>query len=197
MNDVCALVLAAGKSERMGSQKLLLPFGEKTIIERVIDNILQAGLENILVVLGSHREEIEKVICHLPVTTCFNPYYSDGMHTSVIEGFRSLPENTGAVLVFLGDQPFIPAEVIQTVILTWRRSGKRIIIPTFQGKRGHPTLFDVRMQEEILHLDPVSGLRSITVKFPEEILEAEINFPQILKDIDTKSDYLNELNQMN
>jgi molybdenum cofactor cytidylyltransferase len=195
--DICALVLAAGKSERMGSQKLLLPFGGKTIIERVIDNILLAGLENILVVTGSHRDEIEKLISTMPITFCHNPHYSDGMHTSVIQGFRSLPENTGAVLVFLGDQPFIPAEVIQTVIITWRQSGKRIIIPTFQGKRGHPTLFDFKLREEILHLDPVSGLRSITVKFPEEILEAEINFPQILKDIDTKSDYLNELNQMN
>jgi len=194
MSDICAIVLAAGKSERMGSQKLLLPFGGKTIIETVIDNILQAGLENILVVTGSHKEEIEKLICTMPVTLCHNPDYYGGMHTSVIRGFSYLPDNACAAMVFLGDQPFIPPEVIQTVMLTWRASGKGIIIPTYQEKRGHPTLFDCKLREEILNLDPGMGLRSVTMKFPEEIIEVEVNFPQILRDIDTKNDYIGELN---
>jgi molybdenum cofactor cytidylyltransferase len=194
--DIWAIVLAAGKSERMGTQKLLLPFGGKTIIETVIENILLAGMENILMVLGSHRESIEKVISKEPVFTCFNHDFSEGMHTSVICGFRFLPENARAAMVFLGDQPFIPAEVIQSVISSWKQSGKGIIIPTYNGKRGHPTLFDLKLKEEILHLDPTRGLQSVTLKFPEEILEAEVNFPQILKDIDTKIDYFNELNQM-
>lgn len=193
LKDISAIVLAAGKSERMGSQKLLLPFGGKTIIETAIENILSAAVGNILVVLGSHKDKITQVIHHLPVSTCFNPDYEDGMHSSVIYGFSHLPENDRAVLVFLGDQPFIPAEVIQTVIHTWRASGKKIIIPTFRGERGHPTLFDCRLKNEILQLDPEIGLRSVTMKFPEEILEVEVNFPQILRDIDTKNDYITEL----
>ena len=194
--DICALVLAAGKSERMGSQKLLLPFVGKTIIERVIDNILESGVGKILVVTGSHREEIEKVIHCLRVSTCYNPNYSDGMHTSVIRGFSAIPENTGAVMVFLGDQPFIPEEVIQTIILTWRQSGKGIIIPIYQGKRGHPVLFDLRLKNDVMLLDPVSGLRSVIVRHPEETVEVEVNFPEILRDIDTKNDYITELNLM-
>jgi molybdenum cofactor cytidylyltransferase len=194
-NDIHAIVLAAGKSERMGRQKLLLPFRGKTIIETVIDNILLSGVENVLVVTGSHREEIEKTIHCLPVTICYNPDFQGGMHTSVIRGFMSLPENARAIMVFLGDQPFIPAEVTQTVIRTWRQSGKGIIIPACQGKRGHPTLFDSRLREEILDLDASLGLRAVMVKFPEEILEVEVNFPQVARDIDTKNDYFNELNQ--
>jgi molybdenum cofactor cytidylyltransferase len=197
MNDICAIVLAAGKSERMGSQKLLLPYGNLTIIETVIDNILQAGIEHILVVLGADGPEILKAIEGKPVQTCFNDRYAEGMHTSVVCGFRNLPENARAATLFLGDQPFIPSEAIRRVILSWKESGNGIIIPTCHGRRGHPTLFDLKMKEQILQLDPATGLRSVFTAFPEEILEAEINFPAILRDIDTKIDYLNELNQMN
>jgi len=197
MNNICALVLAAGKSERMGRPKMVLPFGSQTIIETVIDNIMKAGISDILVVTGSDRDAVESACSNKPVAICYNPKYEEGMHSSVVCGFSYLPEITRAVMVFLGDQPFIPFEVIQTVMHTWRQSGKGIIIPTYQGKRGHPTLFDFRLREEILQLDPAIGLRSVIKKFPEEMLEIEVNFPQIMKDIDTKIDYLNELNQMN
>jgi molybdenum cofactor cytidylyltransferase len=195
--DIWAIVLAAGKSQRMGRPKMVLPFGSQTIIEKVIDNIIEAGISDILVVTGSDRDAVESACNSKPVVICYNPHYEEGMHSSVVCGFSYLPENARAVMVFLGDQPFIPAVVIQTVIFTWRQSGKGIIIPTYQGKRGHPTLFDFRMREEILQLDPKRGLRSVIMKFPEEISEAEVNFPHILKDIDTKIDYLNELNKMN
>jgi molybdenum cofactor cytidylyltransferase len=195
-DDIYALVLAAGKSQRMGRPKMVLPFGSQTIIEKVIDNIIEAGISDILVVTGSDRDAVESACSSKPVVICYNPLYEEGMHSSVVCGFSHLPGNARAAMLFLGDQPFIPAEVIQSVILTWKQTRKGIVIPTYRGKRGHPTLFDFRLREEILHLDPVSGLRSVTMKFPEEILEVELNFPQILRDIDTKIDYLNELNQM-
>jgi molybdenum cofactor cytidylyltransferase len=194
MNEIWAIVLAAGKSERMGSPKMLLPFGESTIIETVIGSIRNAGLENILVVLGAYRQEIENAIRKIPAETCYNPEYSAGMHTSVICGFGQIPEQAGAALLFLGDQPSIPPEVIKEVISAWETSGKGIVIPTFNGKRGHPTLFDLRLKKEILQLDPLTGLRSLMTKFPGEIREQEMNFPQVLRDIDTKIDYLFELN---
>jgi molybdenum cofactor cytidylyltransferase len=192
--EIWAIVLAAGKSERMGQQKLLLPFGAKTIIESVIDQILNAGIDRVLVVLGSDRKKIGLALEGKPLLTCVNNHFEEGMHTSVVCGFQHLPENACAALLFLGDQPFIPVEVTQRIVFTWRQSGKGIIIPTYHGKRGHPTLFDCRLKDEIMHLDSGIGLRSVSIKFPEEILEVEVNFPQILRDIDTKNDYINELN---
>jgi molybdenum cofactor cytidylyltransferase len=197
IQKVHAIVLAAGKSERMGCQKLLLPFGEKTIIETVVDHILVSGIKNVWVVLGSHREEIEKVLSNWPVKTCYNEHFSEGMHTSVICGFQHLPDSALAALVCLGDQPFIPVNVIRSVINAWKNSGKGIVIPTFKGKQGHPTLFDLRFREEILNLDPKCGLRSVIMQFPDQIVHTESNFQLILEDIDTKNDYLNQLNQMN
>ncbi len=194
--EIWALVLAAGKSERMGTQKLLLPWGGKTVIETVIDNILQAGIDKIMIVLGSHREEITHALHSKPVTVCFNSQFAEGMHTSVIRGFSNIPESAGAALVFLGDQPFIPARVIKMVINSWLSSGKGIVIPTFNGKRGHPTLFDMKFREEIKCLDPINGLQSMIRKFPGEVQEAETNFSEIMRDIDTKNDYFNELDQI-
>ncbi len=194
--EIWALVLAAGRSERMGVQKLLLPLGENTMIGSVVDHIVSAGIDHILLVLGSHREEVERAVCEKPVITCFNPDYAEGMHTSVICGFRQLPVDTLAVVVFLGDQPFIPAEVIKMLITNWELTGKMIIIPTYRGYRGHPTLFDCRLKEEVLQMDPHIGLRSVIDRFPQEISEVETHFSVIIRDIDTKNDYLNELNQI-
>jgi len=193
-SSVWAVVLAAGMSERMGQQKLLLPWQGKTIIEVVIDHILAAGIDHILVVLGSHSKEIEQVLKINSLTICFNPHFAEGMHTSVICGFQNLPLSASAAMVFLGDQPFIPPAVINQVAQTWKESGKRIVIPVFMGKRGHPTLFDNTLKEEIITMDPGSGLRSIISRFSSEIREVHTNSPEINRDIDTKNDYFNELN---
>lgn len=194
--EIWALVLAAGKSRRMGTQKLLLPYRGKTIIEAVIDNILLAGIDKIMVVLGYQKEEITNILQNIPVNFCYNSRFDEGMHTSVICGFSKIPRNAHAALVFLGDQPFIPVDVIRMVVDSWKASGKGIVVPTFKGERGHPTLFDLKFRREILELDPSSGLKSFIKKFAGEVIETETNSPEILRDIDTKNDYFNELNQI-
>ncbi|HAQ18821.1 MAG TPA: hypothetical protein DCR40_06225 [Prolixibacteraceae bacterium] len=196
MNDVWAIVLAAGLSTRMGTQKLLLPFGEKTIVERVVENILNSGITRILVVLGSDHLEIEEVLKSWPVKTIRNENFQDGMHTSVISGMKVLPSNAKAVLIFLGDQPFISGNVIQNVVEAWKNSGKGIVIPLFQGRRGHPPLYDMKLRHELSTLNPEIGLRSVAQKFPEDIFEVETFCAEIVRDIDTKIDYINELNKI-
>ena len=195
MDKVWAIVLAAGASTRMKKQKLLLPFNGKTMIETVIQNIMTVLGNNILVVLGSHREEIGEQINKLPVKTCVNEKFPDGMLSSVICGFRALPENAEAALVFLGDQPQIPAEVTRLVLKTWQHSGKGIIIPATSGKRGHPVLIETKYKTEIERLDPEKGLRQLMKKFKDDVKEIECNLPDILRDIDTPDDYYNEINK--
>ena len=116
------------------------------------------------------------------------------MFSSVVCGFSALPPEAEAALLFLGDQPFIPAHVPGKLIGAWQETGKGIIIPVSDGKRGHPTLFDLKYRDEISGLDPESGLRALALKFPGDIAEVEINSPEITRDIDTKNDYFNELN---
>lgn len=195
MDNVWAIVLAAGASTRMKKQKLLLPFNGKTIIETVIQNIMPVLGKNILVVLGSHRDEINEQISKLPVKTCVNKNFPDGMLSSVVCGFRALPENAEAALVFLGDQPQIPAEVTRLVLEKWQQSGKGIIIPTTVGRRGHPVLIETKYKTEIERLEPEKGLRQLMGKFIDDVLEAECSNPEILRDIDTPEDYISEINK--
>jgi len=195
VNDIWAIVLAAGLSSRMGTQKLLLPFGDKTIIEKVVENILALGILHIRVVLGADHTDIAEALKSWPVSFILNENYSEGMHSSVMCGVRSLPLSTHAVLIFLGDQPFIPAKVTEKVVEAWESSGKGIVIPLFEGKRGHPNLYDLKYRNELTNLNPEIGLRSVAQIFPEDICEVETFSPEIVRDIDTKDDYINEINK--
>jgi len=157
---------------------------------------MDSGTGNIMVVLGSHRDEIMKVTGCLPVQYCRNENYREGMLSSVRCGFRSLPVTAEAALVFLGDQPVISPSSIRSVILAYGNSGNGIVIPVCEGKRGHPVLLSMKYREEIEKLDPEKGLRSLTDKHPGDVHEVEVNDHGILRDIDTKDNYLQELNQI-
>lgn len=189
-----AVVLAAGESRRMGTQKLLLPCPGQPMIRQVVENILSAGVKSIMVVTGSHRDEVMGVLEGLPVHFSHNEKFREGMFSSVVCGITALPEGTEAFLLFLGDQPFIPPEVTLEVINAFRRNQKGIVIPISGGERGHPTLFDLKYLREILTLSPEGGLRTLMGLHPEDILEVEVNSAGITRDIDTKNDYLNALN---
>jgi molybdenum cofactor cytidylyltransferase len=117
------------------------------------------------------------------------------MLSSVKCGFRSLPDDFEAALVFQGDQPMISPETVNEVITAYRKSGKGIVIPVFSKKRGHPLLIDRKYRSEVEKLNPDEGLRSLAAKFSNDILEVNVESQEILKDIDTQEDYMNELNQ--
>jgi molybdenum cofactor cytidylyltransferase len=192
MSKIWAIVLAAGTSSRMKKQKLLLPFNENTIIESVIQNIIPVLKNNVLVVLGSHYYEIKEQICKLPVTTCYNEEYHEGMLSSVLCGFNALPGEAEVALIFLGDQPQIPSPVIEKIIHAWRETGKGIIIPVYKGRRGHPVLIETSFRAEIEKLDPQQGLRQLMKIYEHEIAEVECVHSEILRDIDTPLDYQEE-----
>jgi len=190
---ICALVLAAGESRRMGAPKLLLPFGDKTIIEHIVDNIIQSKADKILVVMGSHREEILSKMADRPVLTVVNHRYREGMLSSILTGFEALPQETSAAIVCLGDQPLIPSSVIDTLIEVYQKTKRGIILPVYQKKRGHPLLIDIKHKQEVLNLSPDIGLRALVHKYPQDVQEAEVDSPHILKDIDRPEDYAKEL----
>ena len=116
MKGIWALILAAGESKRMGRPKLVMPFGDNTIIENVIGNIPENMVDGKVIVLGAWMAEILEVIAGLPVRYCINYEYKKGMLSSVRCGIRALPENAEAVLIYPGDQPGIPSEVSELLI---------------------------------------------------------------------------------
>jgi molybdenum cofactor cytidylyltransferase len=197
MKEIWAIILAAGASTRMKQQKLLLPFNGKTIIETVVENVARSVSSNILVVLGSHREQIQEQLVNSAVKIGVNENYLDGMLSSAICGFRTLPGEAKAALIFLADQPQIPAQVTDLVIKAWIESGKGIVMPTFNGRRGHPVLIETRYKADIERLDPEKGLRVLSEKFKNDVFEVECSIPEILRDIDTPEEYQFEIKKIN
>jgi molybdenum cofactor cytidylyltransferase len=196
MGEIVALILAGGESRRMNSPKMLLPFDGKTIIEKVIENVTASEVNLTVVVLGGFKDKIIDVIKEYPVSFCYNENYKQGMLSSVKSGFMSLPAGYDATLVFLGDQPMIPPEVTNAVIAAYRQTGKGIVMPVCNTKRGHPLLISSGYKDEIEKLDEKDGLRTLAQKFPEDVLEVETNTTSIFRDIDTPEDYAFEINQI-
>ncbi|TET70601.1 MAG: nucleotidyltransferase family protein, partial [Candidatus Aminicenantes bacterium] len=176
---IWAMILAAGESKRMGKPKLLLPYGEKTIIETIVETIVSSNVENTLVILGSDREKIEEKIKNSPVKIVYNRDFRSGMLSSVQCGLKALPQETRAVLVVLGDQPKISADVINKLIDAYKSTGKGIVLPVYKKERGHPVLIDVKYGEEVENLSPEVGLRGTVYNHPEDILEVEVETPSI------------------
>jgi molybdenum cofactor cytidylyltransferase len=196
MGDIWAVILAAGESKRMGTPKMLLPFNGITMIESVTGNVTRSNVDKTLIVLGAEKESLLHLAGIQSVVCCYNDNYKEGMLSSVKCGFRNIPGGARAVMVFQGDQPLITPHVINSVIQEYLSSDKGIVIPVYNNRRGHPVLIDNRYREEIEKLHSDKGLRSLAYKFPEDVLEVLTDEPGILRDFDTYSQYLEEINQM-
>ncbi len=186
---ISAIVLAAGESKRMGRPKQLMPFGNKTILEQVIDSLLDSRVDEVVLVLGYHAEELRQVIANRAVKIVVNPDYHKGMSTSIIAGLKQVSRRTQAVMFVLGDQPLVSHQTIDQLIQEFDNHGQGIAIPTYRGRRGHPVIFDMKYKDELLKLTGDIGARQIALNHPEEILEVPVNSPGIIIDIDTTDDY--------
>jgi molybdenum cofactor cytidylyltransferase len=189
---IWAIVLAAGESRRMGAPKLLLPFSGKTVIEVVLDSVKASPVDGILVVVGGWAAPVEEKARPYGALVALNPDFRSGMLSSVQCGFRQLPLEAEAALVFLADQPAIKPYVAEALIKAFRRTGRGIVIPVFDRRRGHPVLISVRYRKEIGSLDPEVGLRQLLDRHPQDILEEPVDDPTILRDLDTPEDYVRE-----
>lgn len=159
------------------------------MIETVVDQVLNSQVSEVLVVLGADHEKVKQALGERPVKYCHNAEHDQGMFSSVICGLRAIPEDAGAVLIYLGDQPAIPPAVTNTVIDAYNEELYGIVIPVHMHRRGHPLLVDLKYRKEIEKLDLEQGLRALRHHFPQDVLEVEVDEPGILVDIDTPEDY--------
>ena len=182
---ISAIILAAGKSERMGTPKALLPFRGRTFLENILQAIAGSCLTTTVVVVGHHRDEIAARL-NIP-NMVFNPHYEQGMVTSFQAGIRALPPDSIGAVLFLVDHPVVEPSTIDVLVHNF--SGNRIVVPVFNGRRGHPVLFAREVLQEILALPPSQGANIVVRKDPGRIVEVSVDSPGILVDIDTPEDF--------
>ena len=182
---ISAIVLSAGKSERMGRPKALLPFRGRTFLENILEAISRSSIGHTSVVVGHHRKEIEGSV---PAPSLvFNPNYEQGMVTSLQAGIRALPPDSIGAFLFLVDHPLVESETIEAMIPSL--APDRIVQPTFGGRRGHPVFFGAEVLKEILQLPASQGADVVVRKDPSRIVEIPVNTPGILVDVDTPEEY--------
>jgi molybdenum cofactor cytidylyltransferase len=188
---ISALLLAAGKGERMREVKQLLSLGEQRMIEAALDNLHSSRCDEIIVVLGFAADEIHPLVEDKKrVKVVINPQFEAGMSTSIQQGLKEISPRTTGILIALADQPFIPPEVINALIEGFATGAKGIVLPVYQGKRGHPVILDrKRYETELLGLQGDVGGKEIVQEHPEDVLEIAVASKGVVIDIDAPEDY--------
>ena len=191
---IVAVVLAAGKSERMGRPKMALPWGETTVLGQVVATLVQAGLDQVLVVTGGGQVEAKQALSQLPedwpLRLIFNPDFAAGeMLSSLQAGIASLDERSEAALIVLGDQPQMEARVIRSILHTYREIGAGLVIPSYAMRRGHPMLVARSLWAELLSLRPPQTLHALIQAHETDIHYVTVDTPSVLQDLDTPADY--------
>jgi molybdenum cofactor cytidylyltransferase len=195
-----AIILAAGESRRMGQPKQLLPFGGKTMLECVIDAFRSPRVDEIRVVLGYKADEIAKKIgsqAGTPVPPEIkivrNERYQQGMFTSMQAGLRKLPKKTKIVMIAVCDQPRLKRETVETLIEKFDTERHRILIPSYNGRQGHPPLLRAAYAKEILAMDESMTLKHFYGKHADDITRLVVEDEGVLIDIDDRETYEREL----
>jgi len=190
---ISAIILAAGRSVRMGQPKMLLPWGNTTVLGQVISTYQEAGVEDILVVTGSAREQAAAIAHQHGARSIYNEMYaSSEMLASLQKGLQSLlytPE-VEAALIGLGDQPQVQAGTVQLICETFRKQRAKLTVPSCQKRRGHPWLVERSLWNELMGMEAPRSPRDFLNQHAGEILYLEVDTPSILADLDTPQDYL-------
>lgn len=194
--EIVAVILAAGASTRMGRPKMLLPFGDSTVIEAVIGNVTASRVAHTVVVLGYGWTQIFRLIEHLPVEIIVNPRPERGMISSVQWALAQMNQSADGMLFVLGDQPLIPGWVHDTLITAFAYHPDSIVVPTHQGKRGHPALFSARFRDEIINLPSDNGLNTLLHAHPEAVHEVPVDTDTILLQMNTPEEYQQMLGRL-
>lgn len=184
-----AIVLAAGESKRMGKSKPLLRFNDKTFLEQIISAIKVSDVDRITIVLGAKAETIKNSIDLSETNIVINKDYQKGQLSSLIAAIKNTPQETDAILVCLVDNPFITKDVINKIIARFKETNNPIIVPVYNKKRGHPTLFSRSLFSELLNVPKEQGARYVLHSNAEKVLELETSESTILTGIDTPEDY--------
>ena len=189
MPGVSAVLTAAGESTRMGRPKPLLPWRGTTLIEYQVDSLFQAGISQIVVVLGHESAAVARFVDERSTRRVVNESYRNGRTGSIKTGLAAVDTDADAVL-FLGvDQPRTP-DLIRQIVEAHTQRNALITSPRYQGRGGHPLVFSMSLREELASTSEENqGVREVFRRHHDEVNEVEIDDPMVRLDLNTPDDY--------
>ncbi len=183
---VAAIILAAGRSTRMGANKLLADVGGAPMVRVVAQAVLASAARPVLVVTGHQADEVRAALAGLEVKCVANPDFAQGLATSLKAGLRAVPSDADGVLVVLGDMPRVTSEHLDRLSAAFAASGgSAVIVPTHEGRRGNPVLWPRALFAGMLALDGDAGARRLLASHADRVREVDLATDAIFLDVDT------------
>lgn len=186
---IVALILAAGYSSRMGYFKPLLPLAGVSALERTIRLFWLAGVEDVRVVTGHRRKELEPLLQHLRVREIHNPRYTEGMFSSVAAGLASLEEEVAACFVLPVDLPLVRPATVRTLLQAFHWEPTDVLYPIFGDERGHPPLIAGALARRLPAWSGAGGLKRALETWADNSRELAVTDELILRDMDRPADF--------
>jgi len=187
---IAGIVLAAGRSSRLGRPKQLLPVHGEPLIRHTLRHVLASSLDQVILVVGHEADEVRNAVAGLPVICVFNPNAAAGQSTSVRSGIAAVRPEVEAAVFILGDQPGVDPNVIDALVSTWRESRPPVVAPLYVDRMGNPILFDRRVFQELVLLEGDAGARPVVRAYQDS---GELQLVPIARaappDVDTEADY--------
>lgn len=184
---IAAIVLAAGRSTRMGAlNKMLAEIGGKPLVRIAAEQALASRAKPVIVVTGHQREQVEAALAGLPVRFVHNPDYADGLGTSLRTGIAAVPAEAGGAIVCLGDMPQVDSGLIDKLLAAFDpEKGALIVVPSIDGKRGNPVVWSRRFFNELMSISGDVGARHLIGQYGEVTTEVPLSGEAALTDVDT------------
>jgi molybdenum cofactor cytidylyltransferase len=184
---VAGLLLAAGRSTRMGGpNKLLAEIGGRPLVRIAAEEALASRARPVIVVTGHQRDRVEAAVEGLDVELVHNPDYADGLSTSLKAGLAAVPSEADGAVVLLGDMPQVRATLINRLIAAFDpERGALVVVPTIDGKRGNPVVWSRRFFPELMALGGDVGARHLIGRYAEAVTEVAVTDQAALIDVDT------------
>ena len=188
-NVISLIVLAAGKSSRFRSNKLLSEIDDETMIQRVVRTSLASRASEVVVVVGFEEDKIRHALQSYECRVVSNPEFEKGQTSSVIAGVNSVKKHANAAMILPGDVAFIKAEQIDKVIDEYNLAPSSIVVASYRSRMGHPILFDHALFDEILRItEEKAGLKEVVNRHRSEIRRVEVESREVLLDVDVPND---------
>jgi molybdenum cofactor cytidylyltransferase len=192
---VSAILLGAGRSLRMGRDKLMLPWGKKTVFEHCLGTLLRSDLEEVNVIFSERNQAVKDWMKDYPplfrrrIKLVQNRYWRRGMSTSIRRGLESLCPDAQGILIVLGDQPLLKRGTVNALIHAFTPGREEIVVPFYGKKRGNPVLFDRSYIRKLSKLRGDVGGRSVIDRHPDKVIRVRTRSEAVVTDIDTWEEY--------